>query len=168
MIIEEVFQTGGKPIRAGAKLSPDFRQITLEFAALSYRAESTLRYRYRLKGLSDEWSAPIRRPVVSYGYLAPNEYRFEVVAQNDTGRWSTEPARFSFSVSAPIWQTWWFWLMASLVAIVVVSATASWRVYRLQAIRQGLEAEVRERTLELEHTNDKLHRLSITDELTDL
>lgn len=168
VVIEDVYRAGAGAVQSDETLSHDFRQISFEFAALSYRAESALRYRYRLKGLADEWSAPIRRPNVSYGHLPPKKYEFEVIAQNDTGRWSEVPARFAFSVGAPIWQTWWFWLGASFTAILLAVFAASWRLRSLHAIRQQLESEVRERTLELKRTNDKLRALSITDELTGL
>lgn len=168
VVIERVLRAGEKPVPSGALLPYDFGQITLEFAALSFRAESTLRYRYRLLGLSDSWSVPIRRPVVSYGQLAPGRYRFEVIAQNDTGQWSRQPARFEFTVSSPIWQTWWFWLLASVTGILLVSAAAWWRLRSLQVIRRQLEDKVQQRTRELEEINAELHQLAVTDELTDL
>lgn len=168
VVLERVSRAGGLEVRPGEALPHDFARITIEFAALSFRDESAIRYRYRLVGLSDLWSPSTPRPAVSYGQLAPGQYEFQVMAMNDSGTWTPEPARFGFSVNSRVWQTWWFWLTASLAGILLVSAGAWWRLRRLEAIRLALETEVHNRTLELKDKNEKLHRLSITDDLTGL
>ena len=43
---------------------------------------------------------------VNYPQLPPNDYRFEVQAQNQDGYWSPG-ATYAFTIRPPWWNTWW-------------------------------------------------------------
>lgn len=101
-------------------------RLELEFAALSFRDRSLLRYRSRLSG-QDEWSAPSRSPVLQFAALEPGAYRAEMAASLDGIRWSDSPATFEFRMLPPWYRTWWAWLLFGLAAV----AALTW-IYRLR------------------------------------
>jgi signal transduction histidine kinase/ligand-binding sensor domain-containing protein/CheY-like chemotaxis protein len=122
------------------------RLLRIGFAGLSYRNEARLRFRYRLEGLFEDWIETDQHQV-NYPALAPGEYHFAVKA-NARDAWSA-PARLSFRILPPWWQTWWF---RSLLA--VAGLAGSWLLLRLRlrnslVERRRLERAVAERTREL-------------------
>jgi len=68
------------------ELSARARRLELEFAALSFRDRSLLRFRSRLAG-HGEWSAPTRSPVLQFAALSPAAYRAEMSASLDGEHW---------------------------------------------------------------------------------
>ena len=107
-------------------LNPSAHRLDLEFAALSFRDRTLLRFRSRLVGMSD-WSAPSRDPLLQFAALEPGAYRAEMAASLDGEHWSEPPAVVDFRVSPPWYRTWWFRTL--LLALAV--ALATW-IYRLR------------------------------------
>jgi len=121
-----------------SRLPPlDYTQnnLSFDFAGLSVRDESAVRYRYRLEGLDKDWSPPTDRRYVNYGNLAPGDYRFLVIAGNDDGIWSAHPASVGFTIAAPFWRTPWFLTLCSIAFIAI-----AYSLYRLR-LRQLLRIE---------------------------
>ncbi len=124
------------------------RAVTLEFAALSFRAAERNRYRYRLEGFEREWNE-LRsgRREVTYTNLRPGSYLFRVVAANADGVWNEEGASLAIDVLPPWWNAWWFRSL-SVLGLAALLVSAHW--LRLRAIShrtERLEQEVRERQL---------------------
>src|SRR5690606_24920781 len=67
--------------------------IRIRFASPTFRDETAIRYRYRLVGSSESWSAPSPDRSITLAELGPGRYRFEVVAV-DGALASTAPASF--------------------------------------------------------------------------
>ncbi len=105
--------------------------LLIEYVGVSFQSERVLRYQYRLEGVDTDWSLPTEQRSVSYARLAPGSYRFLVRAINRDGETSREPAVFEFRILPPIWQRWWFLVLAAMVAGSVVYALHRYRVARL-------------------------------------
>ena len=142
-----------KPYTAanGLRLPPLVRDITIEFAALSLVDPKNTRSRYRLEGHDNDWqdAADIRR--ATYTNLPPGNYRFRVVAANNSGVWNEEGAQLDFSILPAFYQTTWFRLAcAVLLGGLAWSGFQLWlhmRIRRLQRqFEATLEARVAERT----------------------
>jgi signal transduction histidine kinase len=108
------------------RVKPDAHRIELEFAALSYRDRSLLRYRSRL-GDDNEWSAPTRSPILQFADLEPGDYSAQMAASLDGEHWSISPAFVSFGVLPPWYRTVWATILFGVAAI----ALATW-LYRLR------------------------------------
>jgi signal transduction histidine kinase len=63
--------------------------------------------------------------------LAPGHYRFLVRAINSDGTTSTIPASVTFTILPPLWQRWWFVLLAALAVSALVYAIFRYRVAQI-------------------------------------
>jgi signal transduction histidine kinase/CheY-like chemotaxis protein/streptogramin lyase len=142
------FRVGGAAIDPSLHLELPYpsRLLQIGFAGLDYRNEERLRFRYRLDGLFEDWIETDQHQV-NYPALAPGEYSFAVRAKARDA-WSS-PARVSFRILPPWWQTWWFRCLG-----VALGLAGLWFLLRLRlryslAERRRLERAVAERTREL-------------------
>ena len=158
------FLLSGKPVGPGGN-SPLAKQIwaldsltlnhrqnifSLEFAALSYAAPDKNRYRYRLEGLEREWNeVDSRRRLATYTSLPARRYVFRVEGSNNDGVWNERGASLAITVLPPWWATWWSrsFALVSIACLILGTYRARVRSLRLAAAR--LEAQVSERTREL-------------------
>jgi signal transduction histidine kinase/ligand-binding sensor domain-containing protein len=144
---------------SGLTLSYRDRVLSLEFAALDYRAPDATRYRYRLAGFEPDWvEVDSQRRLATYTNLDPGIYTFELQAANGEGVWGTDTRRLQIAVVPPWWQTWWFTLLASLTILVTVVGGVSLRLRGEELQRRRLEAEVAARTTALAAANSSLER----------
>lgn len=167
-VVIEGVSRGDNLVAEGAELPYGVGSLDFNYAGLSFQAESALRYRYRLLGAGEQWSAPIPYRPITVANLGGGQYTFEVEARNPDGIWSSEPARFSFSVAPAFWATWWFWALAIAGGGLLVWLGFRIRVRQIRAHQRELEALVHARTVELEQANAKLQAASVTDPLTGL
>jgi len=91
---------------------------------------------------------------VQYSNLAPGNYRFRVVASNNSGVWNEQGEALDFSISPAYWQTNWF--RAACVAAFVALLWALYQL-RLRQIRQALNARLEERVGERTRIARDLH-----------
>ncbi len=110
----------------------DENTFSFEYIGLSYRKAGDLNYKYRMTGLDSTWIHTKQR-IQRFTTLDPGRYTFEVVAQNEDGVWSSEPAVYSFQIKRPIYQQWWF-----LLSAFVLFFTSFWVLYkrRINALRK--------------------------------
>jgi signal transduction histidine kinase/ligand-binding sensor domain-containing protein len=94
------------------RLPPGHRRIQFEFAAPSFTTPENLQFRYRLENYDEDWQEAGPGRGAEYKRLPAGSYRFQAVACNQAGVWSSAGASFSFIVSPFIYQTWWFRLAA--------------------------------------------------------
>jgi signal transduction histidine kinase/streptogramin lyase len=144
-------QFGGWPVNASPRLDIPYRDhsLVVGFAGLSFVNERSVRFRYRLKGLEDNWVETNQREVRFPG-LPSGKYAFEVLTASPEGVWSAEPAGFTFRILPPWWKSWWARSLLATLLILVVRLIWSWRVAHLKHEQRRLEAAVERRTRELE------------------
>ena len=102
------------------QLSYNFANIRFDFTGISHTAPEIVRYKYRLKGFSDEWSNPTKERYVTYTNLPHGQYTFELLARNNNNIWNVKPAQLSFEIMPAWWQTIWFKLMASILILTAI------------------------------------------------
>jgi signal transduction histidine kinase/ligand-binding sensor domain-containing protein len=139
------------------RLPPLIRDLEVDYAALSFVAPEKVLFRYKLEGKDSDWKDAGNRRQAFYTDLPPRNYRFRVVACNNSGVWNETGAFLDFSVAPAYYQTTWFRLscVAAFLALL-------WMLYQLR-LRQlarefnaGLEARVHERTRIARELHDSL------------
>ncbi|MBK8483640.1 MAG: hypothetical protein IPL31_04645 [Saprospiraceae bacterium] len=94
------------------------------------------------------------RSAVSYSTLIPGTYTFLVKSTSPEGIMNNDPAKFSFRILPPWWQTWWFRTLILIAAIMIVYWMFRLRTQKLLAI-QRIEIE---KTLALEGERSRISR----------
>ncbi|MCP4213304.1 MAG: GHKL domain-containing protein [bacterium] len=105
--------------------------IRLGYQGLSFTSPRDVQYKYRLKKIHHNWLTTAERSV-SYPYLPPGEYIFEVKAVNNDGVMSGKPAELRFAILSPYWKTWWFQLFMILIFFSLLTMVFLWRNRRVK------------------------------------
>lgn len=132
----------------GIELDAGQNRIDIGYFALGIGSGEVPRYQYRLG--NGEWSLPTTTPSVTFD-LAPGNYNFEVRSVTTDGTVGDSPSTVSFSIAYPIWQRWWFLVLAFLFVGGAVFALDRFRVSKTRQVQSALarsrESESRFRTL---------------------
>lgn len=137
----------GQLLYPGARFAPGQHTYAFSYEATVYGNTSNKRYRYKLEGFEDEWSAPTRSETAVFTNLSPGKYQFVVQARNGTSAWSANEARFSFRIDFPFWRTYWFYALMILGLAGLLYTYTRVRLNRLE--KQRLKELVEEQTAEL-------------------
>ena len=177
-------------------LKPDYKRITINFAALSFVVPDKVKFKYILEGFDDDWSDISTERHASYTILPPGNYNFRVIAVNNDGLWNKDGISFKIIQKPYFYQTIWFNLLLILIFFFIVFAVFIFRIRNLRKNKLKLETLVQQRTkeisiqkneiiqknseleiqqkqlaeskLNLEQANKILNKLSVTDSLTGL
>jgi signal transduction histidine kinase/ligand-binding sensor domain-containing protein len=129
------------------KLPPLVRDLEIDYTALSLAVPEKVRFRVKLEGWDRDWKDAGHERKAFYSNLPPRNYRFRVIACNNSGVWNETGDQIGFSV-APAWfQTNLFRVLCVAGFLLIL-----WALYHLR-LRQlahqfniTLEARVNERT----------------------
>lgn len=140
------------------ELSYTENYLKFTWKGLSFTAPDDILYQYKLAGVDPDWQLS-SATTIQYTSLQSGEYEFLVKAANSDLVWSVQPAKISFEILPPWWETLWFRITAF---ILLVSGSYTFYVvktYRLKQRSIELARLVKERTRELEEEKDKSDEL---------
>ncbi len=154
-----------QPIEKTEKITLPYDQnvFGIRFAALSYQLSAKNLYQYKLEGFEDEWSPPSTSHGARYTNLSPGSYTFMVRAANNDGVWNEMPAELVIEIQPPWWGTWWFRILTTLIAALLLFGIIQLRIKSIRTTNKELEQRVNGRTKELQDAKDDLHQ--VNDEL---
>lgn len=92
--------------------------ISIEFALINYIKSNKNTYAYKLNGYDKDW-VYTTTPLAGYVNLPAGDYDFLVKGANNDGVWS-EPVTLSIEVLPPFWNTWWAWIIYTLLAVGII------------------------------------------------
>lgn len=122
-------------------ISPAHKVFSLEFAALDFRFNHTLRYRYRLLGFDAQWqTTQAGENSLTYTNLDPGTYTLEVAALSPSDVQGATTAQMVIIVQPPWWRTLWakiIYIGLALALLVIV-----WRL-RMKALRREIAMQAR-------------------------
>jgi signal transduction histidine kinase/ligand-binding sensor domain-containing protein len=136
------------------RLPPLVRDLQVNYTALSLVAPEKNQFRYKLEGHDRDWQNVGTRRQAFYNDLPPGNYRFRVIASNNSGVWNEEGATLDFSIAPAYWQTSWFRVLCVTAILLVL-----WALYRLRLrqIAQGFNTRLEERVSERTRIARDLH-----------
>jgi signal transduction histidine kinase len=133
------------------------RDLEIEYTALSLVAPEKNRFRVKLEGHDPDWQDAGNNRKKSYNDLPPRNYRFRVMASNNSGVWNEAGASFDFSIAPAYYQTIWFRAPCVAACLGVLWAAYRFRLHRIaQQFNAQLEARVGERTRIARELHDTL------------
>lgn len=130
--------------------------VTFQFVGVSLSAPEKVMYQYKLEGLDNNWTPPTSKNEATYSSLPPGQYKFLVKAMNNDGVWNSKPTEFTFIISPPWYNTWWFYTISAILLIAGITLFNYVKTKKLIADKQKLEQVVEERTHELREEKEKV------------
>lgn len=141
-------------------LSAGVRRLEFRFVAPTLTGTENVRYRFKLGGVDEDWSASAPARVAVYHNPPPGLYRFQVIACNSDGVWNEKGASTAFTVSSFFWQTVGFRYLAIAVSVSLLVFIGRYVVvrrlrHRLRILKQEGELQM-ERTRIAQDIHDEL------------
>ncbi len=129
--ISEVLVSGDSLAARGANSTPQIlpyadNDLRFTYAAAAYLDPSRTRYRVKLEGFDDNWSAWTSETWKDYTNIPEGTYRFLVEARNLFGVVSVADS-FHVRILPPWYRTWWAYLL-----YLVAAATVLYTGYRIR------------------------------------
>ena len=146
------FRPGG----AQVKLDSRTRDFEVDYTALSLLAPENVRFRYRLEGLTDEWTEAGSRRTAVYTNVPPGDFTFRVIAGNNDDLWNEAGATLSLSVAPRFHETRTAWILLAGSLMLLALSGFQWRVRSLRMRERELTQLVETRTTALREHQQQL------------
>jgi signal transduction histidine kinase/CheY-like chemotaxis protein/ligand-binding sensor domain-containing protein len=131
------------------------RDIEIFFAASSFSAIEKVEFKYMLVGYDYDWIDSGNRRFASYTNLPPGNYKFKVIAANNSGYWNYNGIQLNISVEPYFYETVIFKILGAFAAIFLLLVFYRYRLGKFSRKRAELEEAVKERTSELIDENKR-------------
>src|SRR5208283_2383696 len=129
--IEEITADRKKyQISSNLHLPPLVRDLEIDYTALSLVAPEKIRFRVKLEGRDHDWKDVGNERKAFYNDLPPRNYRFRVMASNNSGVWNEAGDSFDFSVAPAYYQTIWFRVSCVAAFLGMLWALHRYRLHR--------------------------------------
>ena len=114
--------------------------IEIDYVGLTYRNAGKQLYKYKLEGY-DTTVKYTQTTSVQFTKLPPGDYRFLVCCVNSSGVESISAASFSFKISAPFYQKWWFSFLVFLIVTGLIIFSSLFYIRRIRK-REVVKTEI--------------------------
>lgn len=146
------------------RLPAGVNNFEIRYTSIQFAKAADIRYRYRLRGFSNEWTEAGNRQIAFFSTLPPGQYSFEVEAEL-YGEFSPI-AVLEFSIAPYFYQTIWFKILAisllllATAGIVYLVRRKEQRRLRHQQLitRAQMEGQERERQLISAELHDSINQ----------
>lgn len=161
IVIESVSVSGRQvDISKDGQVFPwDRNSIIIDYAGLYFSSWKSLTYKVELNDGTRDWVRETTERRFSFDNLQPGNYTFKVSAKLHTGHWLTPPARFSFTITPPLWKNPWVHAGGITLFLLVIATLHRLRTYHLKKDRKRLEHMVRQKTSSLIELNENLENM---------
>ena len=133
------------------------RDLQIDYTALSLVAPEKNRFRYKLEGYERDWQDVGTRRQAFYNNLPPRNYRFRVIASNNSGVWNETGASLDFAIAPAYYQTMWFQALIAMAGLTLLWAAYQYRVRRIaHEFDLRLDERINERTRVARELHDTL------------
>ncbi len=132
------------PIKKQIELANFQNNISFEFTAITNRTDNRI-YEYRLLNKEENWNKMENKNSVTYSYLNPGRYVFQVTALSPDGKRSSKRAEITFIIDSPFYRQWWFdfAIIALIVSIVIIFLRYRVkRILEIERVRSKIAAEL--------------------------
>jgi signal transduction histidine kinase/ligand-binding sensor domain-containing protein len=139
------------------RLPPLVRDLAIDYTALSLVVPEKVHFRLKLEGWDRDWKDAGNERKAFYSNLPPRNYRFRVVACNNSGVWNEAGTFLDFSVAPAYYQTIWFRSLCVAAFLVLLWGLYQLRLQQLaREFNAGVEARINERTRIARELHDSL------------
>jgi PAS domain S-box-containing protein len=119
-------------LKPGMRLPANVRDVRIEFTALSLVAPEKIHFKYKLEGQNQNWHEVVNERQATYTNLPPRNYRFRVMASNNSGVWNETGDSLEFSIAPAYYQTNWFRALVAATVLAMMWAAYQFRIWQVQ------------------------------------
>ena len=123
-------------------IEPGHRNYNIGYTSLSMYSPEKVFFKYKLEGFDTEWIEVGPERQAKFTNLPYGNYTFKVLAANNNGVWSTNPASIDIIIEPYFYETKWF-----IVLLITVFIVFTFLIYTYQ-------------TKEVNHRNKELIKLN--------
>ncbi|HVP00280.1 MAG TPA: two-component regulator propeller domain-containing protein [Bryobacteraceae bacterium] len=155
----ELVTADGRTYDTSQRLSlpPLVRDLSIDYTALSFVAPEKNRFRVKLEGWDRDWKDVGNRRQAFYNNLPPRNFRFRVIASNNSGVWNEAGDSFDFSIAPAYYQTRWFQASCAAAFLALLWALYRFRLHQIaREFNANLEGRVDERLRVARELHDTL------------
>ena len=139
--------------------SHDQNHITFYFSAISKTFPENIKYSFKLEGFDKEWSPLNEDASATYSNLPPGKYTFKLKATNKANISNDIPCEFSFIITQPFWNTWWFISICVISFILLIYFYNNYKKQKNRLYKERLEKIIKQRTSEIIKQRDEIEIL---------
>lgn len=107
-------------------LSYDLNNLTFYYHSVNYNQTDAIIYKYRMVGIDSTWQYS-QQDQLSFYNLEPGKYTLEIAAGTFRDFEPRKKLTYSFIISKPIWQEWWFLTLILLGTVMILLFVAQQR-----------------------------------------
>lgn len=162
-ILIDKFIVDGKeqPFADDLRLAPSFNRIEITLASPYFGLPENQLLEYNIKGLDNEWYQLNSNLTIILNRLGHGNYTLQVRKKAGFGHNNVHVLTKGFTV-APFWyQTWYARLFALFLLAFSFYLVVKLRYHYLTQRKKQLEAQVRERTKQLEYSNRLKEKITL-------
>jgi diguanylate cyclase (GGDEF)-like protein len=149
-------------------IGSDINNLSISYTSPSLYEPEALEFRYKLKGIDDDWIYAKNRRTAHYGNIPAGKYTFSVQVKTTTTDWENQQSSITILVSPQYYETVWFKLLLGLLTIAIIYLAYRVKVTQLKRRNRDLENAIQQRTAELQKANISLNQLAREDGLTEV
>ncbi|WP_309673269.1 two-component regulator propeller domain-containing protein [Gemmatimonas sp.] len=163
LVIEQVVSGDSVllPSADSVRLSPEQRDIRIDFTALTFLEPRNVRFRHRLDGYDNAWVDSDTRRSAFYTQLPPGRYTFRVQVTASGNEWYEPGAALAITVVPRIYETEWFKIIAAAGLFAICAVAVQRRVRDASRRAEELERVVTDRTLALRDRERQLESQNV-------
>lgn len=139
-------------------LQADERNFTITFAALDYVNSLSIKYAYRIKGLTDQWMDLGNNRSASLVNIPAGDYQFQVRSTNADGVWTNNVTSLPIHIKPVFSETVWAVLLYIILAVAVMLGVVH-IVIRITNLQRRVDFEQQISNLKLRFFTDISHEL---------
>lgn len=120
-------------------LSHTENRLSISYLAISFKANKSLEYRFKLEGAETTWNYTLSRKAL-YPNLNPGNYKFIVQVKGENQKWEENAIAFKIRINFPFWKTWWFIISIICSSIILIYSFFKYRIllYNRDIVREIL------------------------------
>lgn len=130
-------------------IHPKHKRFDIQYTAIDLVFPEEIQFKYKLEPFENEWINAKTKRSISYTNIDPGVYTFKVKSTNSHSIWNNKYASLKIKVLPAWYQTILFKIISITLIIVLVYLWNRSRIHRIKKQRNILEAQVKERTKEI-------------------
>lgn len=143
-------------------LNESDKTFSVEFSALNYNMADKIKYAYRLKGFTNNWTeVGSDRRFANFTNIGYGTYELEIKCTNSDGIWSDKVTKLVINIIPPFYKRWWFIVLVIALAVISVLQYYRHRINQLYRQKAQLKLLVDERTREIEQQKQQLEEQAV-------